>query len=211
VRGYPATFAAAIVGGSGNSFVNCTLRNCVRYGLTTFGAVNFYVGYCTVESAQYCVSGSGSASSGGLIEHNVLRGMLISSFKVKMMQNVVFRYNYVDLTPTLNDRNPDGVNFSDDDGAANVNVVVENNEFVRVRVGDYAGAVTYGVTVDAGCVGNSGNRFVNNVVTNCVGAVMYGVVLYGDYFTVTGNSFTGVTTRIIDNGVNNVTSPNTYH
>ena len=133
IRGYPATFAATIVDGSGNSIINCTLRNCIRYGLTTFGATNFYIGYNRVEQAQYCISGSGATSIGGVVEDNYLAGMLTEGIKVKNWKNVEVRGNYVDLTPIYSHSgapSPDGIGFSDDSPNVNENVVIEDNDFV---------------------------------------------------------------------------------
>jgi hypothetical protein len=184
------TYSPCVVSGDRNSIKYCTLRNCLRYGFTTLSATNFYIGYNTIESAQYGISGSGGTSKFGVIEHNNIRGVTNCGFKIKNMQNVVVRYNYVDLAPRYVGRHPIGVNFSDDRPNANLNVVITDNDFVRASKG--LSGYTYGVTMDSGCY-LKGNKVVNNRFSNTVyygiDSRMFGVVINGDYFQITENRF----------------------
>jgi hypothetical protein len=212
IRGYPATFAATIIDGSGNSIINCTLRNCIRYGLTTFGSSNFYIGHNTVESAQYCISGSGAGGAGGLIEYNYLAGMLTAGFKARGWQNVIVRNNYIDLTPIHEvGPSPIGINFSDDSPTNNEDISVEDNDFVRLNAG--LSRDTYGVSTDAGC-SLSGNAIINNRFTNTIfseiqDSQMIAAIIRGDNFVITGNVFTNCE-PILNYGENNVVTPNTF-
>ena len=214
IRGYPATFACTIVDGSGNSIRNVTLRNCIRYGLTTFGASNFYIGHNTVEHAQYCISGSGATSSGGLVEYNNLAGMLTDGIKVKGWRNVEVRNNFVDMTPIYSHSgapSPTGIGFSDDSPNNIENVIIEDNDFARLSAG--VSCNTYVLVVDAGCV-LSGNKFINNRATNTIfseitNSRMYAAYIYGDNFEMTGNTFTNCQ-PIVNSGENNIISSNIF-
>ena len=109
------------------------------------------------------------------------------------------------------------MNFSDDIPNVNANVVVEDNDFVRLTDGYYPTYRTYGLLVDSGCSCDLGTplisncRFVDNRVTNLTGGRMYGVVIKGNYFEASGNTFTHCDTPIIvyEGTVGNITSPNT--
>jgi hypothetical protein len=219
---YVGLNGAVVIGGFGNSIVNCTLKNCVRYGFTVSEATDFYIGYNTVLQAQYGVSGSsGGGSSGwginGVIEHNDISGIVNCGVKCKAFRNVVIRNNTIDLTPITSRISPTGVNFSDD--APNVGVVFEDNDVFRSGVG--VGGSTYGVYVDRGPniadrkIISTGNIIRGNRFSNCTqGAYLVGNSVGSSSsidFTVVDNVFTNCGTAgqvIVNYGVNNVIKDN---
>jgi hypothetical protein len=222
IRGYPAYFSAAIVAGNGNSMKYVTLRNCRRYGLDSFNARNFYIGYCKVEAGQHCLTAARSDT--GIIEHNHIRGIWIDGIKVVGMKNCDIRYNYIDFSPY--ELHPNyltsgvvGCDFNSDSPNDNRNVTFHDNEYVR-WLGD--GRTTYAFTVegsgqgvpdvngDLGTPGIPNLKFINNRITSMAGTT-YSAYIYGNYIEVTGNTF--INTRDIfesPDAYGNIISPNTF-
>jgi hypothetical protein len=167
------------------------------------------MGYNTVNKAQYGFSGaSGSGNSGwstnGVIEHNNITGVSNCGVKCKAFQNVTIRNNYIDLTPRVSSPSTVGVHISND--APNLDVIIENNDIIRVSDGSYPDTAAFGFHSDP--PPNVANPeiestriiFRNNQVTNC----RWGAYINGDNTMVIGNTFSNVSTPIIDNGVNNL-------
>jgi hypothetical protein len=223
IRGYPATFASTVVGGSGNSIINCTLRNSIRYGLTTFGASNFYIGYNFVESAQHCLTGSGTTSRNGLIEYNYVQHIHSDGFKSRAMQNVEVRYNYFDLTPFHSGRNPIGADYNSDVPNNNMNVDIHHNIFVKdvgisSSLRGYIFAVEGSsqgvpdVNGDLGSPGIPNLKFRDNTAYKIGGGTTYASYIRGNYIEVTGNTFINMDSQIVQTSdcVGNIVSPNTF-
>lgn len=209
VRGSVATFASISIEGDSQFFTYNRLINSIRYGIITWGCTNFYIGYNTIERSQYCISGSGAASSTGVIEYN--RGEMVGytvSIKAKGWQNVTVRYNYFDVTPVYSGIAGRGLNFSDDSPNNNSNVVFEYNTFERRYAGNYPTQDVVWMSYDANCA-LTGNIIRNNLFINLVGSDMTATsTCAGDNFTITGNTFYN-SSAISNSGTGNTIS-NTF-
>ena len=204
---------AVIVSGTGNSIKYCTLNNCVRYGFTAASATDFYIGYNTVNKAQYGISeasgGGNSYWASGVIENNKISHTVLCGIKVKAFKNVIIRNNYIDVTPYFK-HNIQGIHFSAD--APSINVIVENNSIIRANSGLYPSLGSIGLSTDDGPtiadpkIRSTGNVFRNNKVTDCY----WGAILKGDNMKVSYNTIDTLRYRILNYGVNNIVSPNTF-
>lgn len=208
IRGSVATFAAIILDGSGNSITNCRLKRCIRYGFTTFGCNNFYIGYNIAEEAQYCISGSGATSSNGIIEYNQgLSSGYTVSLKIKNWNNVLVRRNTFEVTPYYSGIPGRGLNFSGDDPANNVDVIVEYNTFIRSYAGNYPALSVVAISVDA--TGSlAGNAIRYNTFINLPGGYVMSSSCSGNDIGIYGNIFYNAS-ELVDLGTGNTIS-NTY-
>lgn len=211
-------YAAVVISGSNNKIINCVLKNCIRYGFTVQNAYNFYIGYNTVERAQYGISGSsGGGVSGwgknGVIEYNNIKGMSNCGIKCKAFDGVIIRNNHIDLTPVSISPSKVGIEFSND--APNLNVQVLNNEIIKESSGIYLTTQAFGITTDIPAAEDpniakladpyivwTGNVISNNHFTNC----QYGILLRNDNFRGSGNTYTNCVYTIRDYGENNSVS-----
>ena len=211
---YVGRSSAVILSGDKNSIKYCTLNNCVRYGFTAASATNFYIGYNTVNKAQYGISGaSGSGNSywsiDGVIEYNNISHTILCGIKCKAFKNVIIRNNYIDVTPYFK-HNIQGVHFSAD--APNIGVIVENNTIVRVSSGYYSSFGSIGISSDPNPtiadpqIPSIGNIVRNNKITNCYWAG----ILKGNNMKVTYNTIDLVRYKVLNYGINNLILPNTY-
>jgi hypothetical protein len=203
---YRGTNAAVMISGTSNSIKYCTLNNCVRYGFTASDAAKFYIGYNTVNKAQYGISGASGRytpawSTDGVIEYNNIMGAYLCGIKVKAFNRVTIQNNYIDVTPTTS-YSTQGVHFSND--APNLYVIVKNNNIVKKAVG--TGVNTFGVWADP--TPNiadptkvwTGNQIIGNKITSC----RFGIYLRNNNFRGSGNVFTSVDYALTNYGTNNV-------
>lgn len=185
------TWSAVVIGGTDNVVEDCTLKNCVRYGMTFGGAIRGTYRRIIIEKCQHGISGSSGSvgqwnpSIDCIIEDCTIKNMSVDGIKLKNLERCTISGNSIDVASVAGVKS--GIYFAGSD-TANKDCTVEGNIIYSSIPGKGTGILIHQDQQTNTSVVSTGNIVQNNIIKD----TSIGVRLTGSHYQILNNKMTDV-------------------